>query len=99
MIIIILKIYDLKMKGLTFAVAALAAVRVSAEESTNEAADNAYYLRAPGYPSYMEEPYSYAEPRFMESPRMRYVEPRYGAFEPHYMEQGRRYSEPRYEEP
>lgn len=99
------------MRGLTFAVAALAAAQVSAED-TNEAIDNSYFMTAPGYPAYMdhsygynqeprfmEQPHRYAEePRYMGQPAMRYAveEPRY-APEPHFAEYPR-YPEPRYEE-
>ena len=87
------------MRALSFAVAALAAARVSAEETDNDA-DNGYFITAaPSYPTFMQDHYGYAEPRFMEAPHYQYVveEPHYFQPEPRYFDRPR-YLSPRYED-
>lgn len=92
------------MRAISFAVAVLAAAKVSAEESSNNTKDNAYYL-TPEYPHFMGQS-MLGEPRFQESsfyaePNIRYVveEPQYIAPKPRYVDPARRYVEPMFEEP
>ena len=89
------------MRGLSFVVAALAATKISAEES-NEA-DNGYYVREPSYyphdpyygapvydaPRYVVEPSYVSEPHYYQEPRVHYVvdQPHYVESRPHYVEE------------
>ena len=88
------------MRALSFAVAALAAVRVSAEETDNDAENGYFITAAPSYPTFMGDYHGYAEPRFMEAPHYQYVveeQPHYFQPEPRYYDHPR-YMSPRYEE-
>ena len=73
------------MRGLSFVVAAIAAVQSSAQE--NGTADNAYYAVLPGYGA--ATPYGYGQPVVMADPYGPQYDPRYvqpSPYQPRYIE-------------